>query len=92
MFWDDWLISFLVLTLASIILMWILVILFLVTTAKLSIDNETYCLQRSRIIVGNKWNLMFDPEPSEYGYVPFGGKIALGLREQLKCERERRLF
>lgn len=75
-------------------------ILFLVTSFLIflgfyvvwSIRLEDYCEQKAKQIVGDKWATFLDPNPEEYGYIPQGGKIALGFREQLKCERNTSLF
>lgn len=65
---------------------------------KRSGDIEEFCRQQAEQIAGDRWNTMLEPTPDEYGYLlPQGGKpqnhkIALGFREQIKCERGEKFF
>lgn len=75
------------------ILLIISFIVFVVLYTFWSIRLEEYCRKKAHNIVGDKWDILLDPNPSEYGYVqPDGDKITLGFREQLKCERSTPIF
>ena len=70
-----------------------IIVIIITFSIKRSIDIEEYCLRQARQIVGDKWATWLEPNPEEYGgFVSPKGKIALGFREQLKCERNQKFF
>ncbi len=49
---------------------------------------EMNCSAVSSAIVGDKGNILLEPNEDESVYYKNGGKIPWRIREQLKCERE----
>lgn len=85
--WVNIVLGFTLLTAVSLLI-------FIIFFVGWSIQLEEYCRKEARNIVGDKWDVLLDPNPDEYGFVPpkKGNKITLGFREQLKCERNTPFF
>ncbi len=49
---------------------------------------ESNCIIISSQVVGDKGNMLLEPNGDELAYYKNGGKIPWRIREQLKCERE----
>lgn len=80
--------------LGVILIMIVSFLIFIIFLMGWSISLEEYCRKEAQNIVGDKWNVLLDPNPDEYGFIPpeKGNKITLGFRLQLKCERSIPLF